>query len=434
MSIKTVLYLGLRPFKPKKHGIKGVVTHTIVVVAIAMLPLVVVLMVADGMIQGITSRYIETSSYHFRIYSRQPADVIDFEEYQDTIDKIKDIPGIQSVEIERTGAGVGVFEDNRRGVVIRGVSPDILEHDKGLERYLTIEDGTFDLSDNKSIVISGFMARKMNISVGDDFRLITGKVLSSGRLLPRITKLKVSGISKTGYEELDKLWVFISTDLSKKILPNKSSDTFIGLKCNDPYGDLDDYYYSIKETLPSGWIIRRWSQLNRNTYENFKTTQMVLALIMCLIVIVAAINISSSLIMLVLEKRRDIAILKGMGLSPGEVMGSYLLTGVIIGVLGTIIGVIIGVTISLNINSLVHFIEGVINAFFKTVNFVFHVKSENSFILLDSEYYLEDIPVELDYMKLLLMTFFSITTTAIASFLPARKAGLIKPLKIMQKF
>ena len=114
MSIKTVLYLGFRPFQPKKHGIKGVVFHTVIVVAIAMLPLVVVLMVADGMIQGITSRYLETSSYHMRVYSRQPADVIDFDKYSETIDKIKNIPGIKDVELERTAAGVGVFEDIRK--------------------------------------------------------------------------------------------------------------------------------------------------------------------------------------------------------------------------------------------------------------------------------------------------------------------------------
>lgn len=434
MSIKTVLYLGLRPFQPKKHGIKGVVFHTVIVVAIAMLPLVVVLMVADGMIQGITSRYLETSSYHMRVYSRQPADVINFEKYQNTIDDIKSIPGIRDVELERSGAGVGVHDDIRRGVAVRGISPSILNRDLGLKQYLSIEEGSFDLEDNNSIIISSFIARKMNISIGDDFRLITGKALSSGRLLPRVTKLKVTGIVKTGYEELDKLWVFISLDLSKKILANKSSDTFIGIKCDDPYDNIENYSSQIKEKIPSGWIIKTWSQLNRNTYENFKTTKMVLALIMGLIVIVAAINISSSLIMLVLEKRRDIAILKGMGLSPGEVMGSYLLTGVIIGVVGTIIGIIFGVAISLNINSLVHFIEFVINGLFKIINFVFNIKHENSFILLDSEYYLDDIPVDLDYIKLLLMTFFSITTTAIASFLPARKAGLIKPLQIMQKY
>lgn len=434
MSIRTVFYLGTRPFLPKKHGIKGVVTHTIIVVAIAMLPLVVVLMVADGMIQGITNRYIETSSYHMRVYSRQPADVLDFQEYEKTIKSIKGIQGVRSADIERTGAGVGVSGIYRRGIFIRGVSPDLKMSDAGMNEYLILEQGTFNLSDNRNIIISSFIARKMNLGIGDNFRLITGKVLSNRKILPRVTKLKITGIVKTGYEDLDKLWVFVSRDLSKKILPNKSSDTFIGIKCDNPYGDLDIYYNEIKKILPSGWIIRRWSQLNRNTYENFKTTKMVLALIMGLIVVVAAINISSSLIMLVLEKRQDIAILKGMGLSPGEVMGSYLLTGVIIGVLGTIIGVIFGVTISLNINSLVSIIENLLNSLFKGINFIFNIKSNKSFILLDSEYYLERIPVELDYIKLLLMTFFSITTTAIASFIPARKAGLIKPLKIMQKY
>lgn len=433
MSFKTILYLGLRPFKPKHHGIRGVILHTILVVAIAMLPLVVVLLVADAMIEGITNRYIETSSYHFRVYSRQPADVIDFELYDKTIEDIRSIDSITSAIIERDGAGVGVHNESRKGIMIRGVEESIYSVDKGFSTYMSMEDGSFDLSGD-GLVISSYLARKMDAKPGDDFRLITGKVMSNGRIIPRVSKYTITGIVKSGYEELDKTWVFISLENAKKILPNRSSETFIGIKTVDPYIVLDDLYMDIKEIVPNGWILRIWSQLNKYTYESFKTTKMVLALIMGLIVIVAAINISSSLIMLVLEKRRDIAILKGMGLSPSEVMGSYLLTGVIIGFAGTLIGVTLGVGISLNINDIILFFEQIINLFLRLINTLFHWDDSKSFVLLDSEYYLDDIEVDISYLKLILMTFFSITTTAVASYFPARKAGLIKPLQIMQKY
>lgn len=434
MSLKTILYLGSRPFVPKKHGIKGVILHTIIVVAIAMLPLVVVLMVADGMIQGITSRYIETSSYHFRVYSRQSADNIDFDLYHDTKKKLDTIEDIKISHLERVGAGLGVSGNSREGIQIRGVSPDILELDTDMKKYISITQGKFDLTGSNSVVVSSSLARKMNISVGDDFRIITGKILKKGKILPRVTRMKVSGIAKTGYEDLDKNWVFIPFELSKKILPNRSSFTFIGLKYTDPYGDLKGVYKEIKRHMPSGWKIVNWTQLNSNTYENFKTTKMVLALIMGLIVIVAGINISSSLIMLVLEKRRDIAILKGMGLSPNEVMGSYLLTGVIIGFIGTLIGIIVGLLISININQLVLGMEVLINYLFKGVNFILNIDQDKSIILLDTAYYLDNIPIDVNFSKLLFMTFFSIITTSMASYFPARKAGLIKPLEIMQKY
>lgn len=433
MSFKTILYLGLRPFKPKHHGIKGVILHTILVVAIAMLPLVVVLLVADAMIEGITNRYIETSSYHMRVYSRQPADVIDFDLYAETAQSIEDIESISSVSIERDGAGVGVHNESRRGVMIRGVEESIYTMDSGFSKYMSIEEGAFDLK-GEGLVISSNLARKMGVKPGDDFRLITGKVMSNGRIIPRVSKFTVTGIVKSGYEDLDKTWVFISFENAKTILPNRSSETYLGVKTHDPYIDLSSLYKEVKESVPSGWIIREWTRLNRNTYESFKTTKMVLALIMGLIVIVAAINISSSLIMLVLEKRRDIAILKGMGLSPSEVMGSYLLTGVIIGFAGTLIGLVLGVSISLNINDIILFFENVINLILRLLNLLFNWDESKSFVLLDSEYYLDDIEVDVSYLKLILMTFFSITTTAVASYFPARKAGLIKPLQIMQKY
>ncbi|OQY39579.1 MAG: hypothetical protein B6229_03495 [Spirochaetaceae bacterium 4572_7] len=434
MSIKTIIYLGIRPFTPKKHGIRGVILHTVLVVAVAMLPLSVVLMVADGMIQGITNRYIETSSYHFRVYSRQPAEVIDFEEYEETKARILSLSNIKSVSIERNGAGLGVSTSLKEGVQIRGVDPDLLKTDKEMNHFIDIVDGEFDLNDSKSIVLSSSLARKMDVNVGDDYRLITGKVLSNGRILPKISKMSITGIIKTGYEDLDRLWVFIPYSNSVKILPNSSSDTFIGIKCSEPYGNLDKIYQEIKSELPSGWVIRNWRQLNRNTYENFKTTKMVLSLIMGLIVLVAAINISSSLIMLVLEKRRDIAILKGMGLSPQEVMGSYLFTGVIIGIIGTLLGVILGIYISININEIIAFFEKSINIVFVGFNYLLNRSEGAKFILLDSSYYLDDIPVDVDITKLSLMTFFSIITTSMASYFPARRAGLIKPLTIMQKY
>lgn len=433
MSLKTIPYLGFRPFLPKKHGIKGVILHTILVVAVAVIPLVVVITVADGMIQGITNRYIETSSYHYRIFPPQPA-VIDIEEFNNTSNYLLSINGIVNSHIERYGAGLGVTDFGREGVNIRGVSPDMLNDDSIMSSYIEITNGSFDLTEKNNVVLSSSLARKLKAEVGDDFRLITGKILKSGKILPRVTKFKIVGIIKTGYEDLDKSWVLIPYNTAIKILPDGNSKTFIGLKTKNPYKDLRVVYKDIKKVVPSGWIIQDWEQLNVSTYENFKTTEMVLALIMGLIVIVAGINISSSLIMLVLEKRKDISILKSMGLSPREVTGSYLLTGITIGIVGTIIGVVLGLFISLNVNSLILYLEKGINFIFTLLNRVFSISEKQSFVLLDTEYYLEHIPIDLNFFKLLVMTFFSIVTTSVASYLPARRAGLIKPLKVLQKY
>ncbi|MBN2618751.1 MAG: ABC transporter permease, partial [Spirochaetales bacterium] len=357
MSFKTVLYLGFRPFKPKKHGVKGVIQHTIIVVAIALLPLVVVLLVADGMIQGITNRYIETSSSHFRVFPRNEENEI--ETFELLKSKLSSNGDIKNLSIQREGAAVAVVGDVKRGIFIRGVDPDIMINDSGFAKYLTVEDGEFDLTGD-SVVISSFLARKMDAKIGDEFRIITGKIIGKGKILPRISKYKIKGIVKTGYEELDKLWVFMPLSNSIKILPIGSSETFIGIKVSNPYSAQDQIYSFIRENIPSDWNIRSWDQLNRATFENFKTQEMSLTLIMGLIVIVAGINISSSLIMLVLEKRRDIAILKSMGLSPADVMGAYLLTGIIIGIIGTIAGMILGVFISVNINEIISIFENIV--------------------------------------------------------------------------
>ena len=158
-----------------------------------------------------------------------------------------------------------------------------------------------------------------------------------------------------------------------------------------------------------------------------------LVFIMTLIVLVAAVNISSALIMLVMERRREIAILKSLGGTPNGITLSFLLTGLAAGGAGLLIGLPFGLLVSVNINKIIVFTENVLNAFLKIVYIIGGGVEFNAFRLLNPDYYLTEIPVSVPFSELFFMCGAVMLLSLAVSILPAVKAGKENPLEIFRK-
>lgn len=433
MSLKTTFYMGLRPFLWKKYGVRGVIRNTVLAVGLAMVPLVIVLIVSDGMIEGIISRFIETKIYHFRVVPPRNSEP---DEIREVVEKINGLSWVTSAETEVQGGGIAFTREVKEGVLIRGLNPSLLEKDEKMNSYFNFLKGSWSLDDSGSVLLGSAIAEKLEAEEGDTIRLLTGKVMKGKKLVPRITRVKVKGVFTTGYQELDKNWVIIPESLSEKIIGEDEMIRFIGIKTMDPFLNQRENYRALKNILPKSWRVQTWEQIGGSSFALYSTTKLMLILIMGLIVVVAGINISSSLIMLVLEKREDIAILKSMGLSPKEVRNSYLVTGVTIGFIGAFLGLCTGLLISVNINEIIAGVEGLINIFINIMNFIKSLFTEDQirdFHLLDTAHYLDHIPINVNFSEVLLAGLFTVAVTGFASYIPARKAGSIRPLEIMQK-
>lgn len=426
----------LRLLRPQKREKKYNLLGTILAVALSLVPLIVVMEVANGMIEGITRRLIEVGTYHMQISSGFRN--IPENELDEVLNKIKNLRGINSAIIERQGFGIVFSENGRTGTQIRSVSPEIYE-DPGFNSYFEILSGDFDIYDTGSIMLGKSVADKLGVNIGDEVKILT--VLTIGnRTAPKITRFTVKGIFSTGYQDLDKLWVYINIETGKQILPASSIRQFIGIKVTDPYSPLDNYIVRITNIIPDNWTFYRintWDEIEENQYKSFQTTKIMLMFIMFLIVVVASVNVSSTMVMIVMEKNMEIGILKSLGTGPGVITRTFLITGFLTGIIGAFIGILTGLLIAVNVNEIISGIEYVLNnaiAFINSlISVFFKVETAKPVVILDPQYYLQKIPIRIFFPEVLGIGFFTIFLSTIASYLPAKRAGKIKPLQIIQK-
>jgi len=390
--------------------------------------------ISDGMIQGITGRTLETFTYHLQA---SPYSDLSLEEMKAHSDNIKKFDFVRNSTVERKGFGLVYSPSGKGGVTIRAVEPDFYNSDRGVQEYLEIEKGVFDLSTDDSILVGRDIAGKMELEPGDEIKILTGKYFSNGRFLPKVSKFIVKGIFSTGYDELDRMWVFIPLNRGEKILADSSSSTIIGIKTAAPYETLKEDMLTIRQDLPMRWGLYTWKNLSRSQQENYQTTRALLIFIMALIVCVAVFNISSSLVMLVIEKSEEVAVLKCLGASPSDITLSYIFTGLFTGITGGITGLGAGLLISVNINGIIAGMETLFNGFLSFFKYVLSPVIEfsgDSFQLLNNSYYLETIPVTVNPVELLVIFAATILLAAASSTIPAIRAGKIKPLEVLRKY
>ncbi|MBQ1181905.1 MAG: ABC transporter permease, partial [Treponema sp.] len=182
-------------------------------------------------------------------------------------------------------------------------------------------------------------------------------------------------------------------------------------------------------------FVYRWNELNVAQFQNFSSTKMMLILIMILIVLVASINIASAIVMLVMERKKEIAILKSIGASSSGIALSFILAGVFCGLTGVVIGLPIGLICSVNVNEIIFFIEKIVN-FCSKILYIIKGNNIESFVatnLMDPAYYLTHIPITIPVQELLLIVISVLFLSFLVSLIPSIKAGKEKPLDIFRK-
>jgi lipoprotein-releasing system permease protein len=432
-------------------------------IALSLIPLVVVFVVANGMISGITVRFLETGTYHLQLVARGDSDL---ESMEILSGDIRMLPGVRSAYPEIQGLALLAGGRGHNGVQIRGIDPAMRENDPGFQRYMELIDGDFDLSEGRSLLIGEYLAAQLELAPGDPVRIITTRSDRSSRSLPRVSRFTVAGVVSSGYRELDSLWVFMSASDALRIIPPGEAREIIGVKIEDPFsvepaaGDLgfvniagaesggasgmagedvsevseSPILSDIREIIDQNWRVYSWFDLERSQYMSFITTRNLLLFIMVLIVLVAAVNISAAMIMLVLEKQEEIAMLKALGWGRGPILRVFILAGGMTGTIGTLIGLSLGTLAAYNVNLIIALIESAINAvgYVSTVLF----SPAEGYIplqLFNPDFYLSSIPVEVKIGDLAIMAGVSVLLSLIMSLLPARRAVKLRPLELLHR-
>jgi len=413
-------------------------------IGISLIPLIVVLLVSDGMIEGITNRYMETKTYHLQITLPLEAGN-DAQKISNAIQE--KLPNLRVFK-ERSGPAVAVAGNENHAVYLRAVDPSFCT-DPGTLRYVRIEDGEFGFSSSKNIVLGKPLAEALRLTVGDTLTVLTPRKSVSGeseypetiaKYQPKLSFFRVSGIVSSGYHDLDAQLAFIALKEGEKILNFEGASSYIGIKTDKPYGkELDVLQQKTADVVSQiglYWFepvfVRSWMQIERSLFRSFEVTRSTLLFIMAIAIAVAAINLSSALLTFVADHTTEIAILRSYGASSHSIGAIFLWSGMLTGAVGTLAGVVLGIALSLFINPIIHGMEWIINAF-NALAAVAAGQPPLPIRLLDPAYYLEKIPVTVNFAEIMVITAASLLVCIIASLMPARKASKISVLELFRK-
>jgi len=393
-------------------------------IAVSLVPIIVTLIVADGMIRGITDRYLELGTGHIQVFDTLGLG------YAEASEKINALNTVRGTWHEKRGMGVLAGLSGKTGITVRSIESSFWD-DSGSYGFLKIIDGIHKPETERDIVIGVTLAENIGAAVGDTVRLMTvrsgdGSNPAAGGFSPRMASFTVRGIMSCGYNELDALWCIINDEGGNRVFSNGQYSSSLIVKINDPYNNADNFLYSLYDVLGTGYSYYTWKDLLRSQYSAYETSRQLLLFIMALIVVVAAVNVSSATSMLVLERHRDIAILKISGANITGVTQIFLIGSFLTGIAGSIIGITLGLLIGSTINILIRSLE-------KFLSFFSGLFKGDEVKILDPGFYLETIPIIIDWKMVLLIGLFACFCSVLASCIPALRAGRLKPMELIRK-
>jgi lipoprotein-releasing system permease protein len=371
------LFIGLRYLKAKRKStfISLITLISVAGVALGVMALIIVLAVMTGFEEDLKDKILGTNA-HIVVLKGSGA----MENYPELIGKLLDIDGVVAATPFIYNQVMLSSGKNVSGVVLRGI--DVQSDAKVTNLYKSIEQGNLKSLDDATaktpgLVVGKELAKNLGLYVGDSVDVISpmGNITPLG-MMPKMRRFRVTGIFNTGMFEYDSTLAYVSLAEAQEFLASGDVVTGIQLKVRDVYktGALTKV---INQELGPPYHARDWMQMNKNILFALKTEKSVMFIILTLIVLVAAFGIASTLFMVVMEKTRDIAILKSMGATSRSIMRIFVFEGVIIGVLGTAIGVLSGLLVALNLEPIVTVVQKVtgFELFSKDIYYLDHFPS-----------------------------------------------------------
>lgn len=262
---------------------------------------------------------------------------------------------------------------------------------------------------SKGILLGAALAQRLGVSVGDNLNLMVSQENDSGRISPKFVQLTVSSLVKTG-TELDQSVALISINRALSLMPLDQRRKGLRITLKDTF-EAPRVAWELSQNIPYGYIARDWTRTHGNLYSAIQLSKQLVGLMLLTIIAVAAFNVVSALVMIVTDKRGDIAILRTAGASPLGVMAIFIVQGTLIALIGTAFGTLLGVGLSLTITNIVAGLEGLLGIQF-----------------LNSDVYPVDyLPSDLRLSDVLMVCGTAFAMSILATIYPAWRASRIQP-------
>ncbi|MBM4325701.1 MAG: lipoprotein-releasing ABC transporter permease subunit [Deltaproteobacteria bacterium] len=410
MSLPFEISVGLRYMRAKrKQTLISVITaFSVLGVMLGVMTLIIVIGVMNGFEKDLKEKILGTVS-HLVIMSHSTRSVTGWDRLMRRIEKFD---GVEATTPYIFGQAMLSTQGKVRGVVVRGIDAETAGKVISLPKYL-IDDGRMaDVAIVKDgisgVIIGKELAVISSLRVGDVIQLISpqGKRTPIGAI-PRVQNFRIVGIFKSGMYEFDANLVYMGLEQAQNFF--EMGDGVTGIEVT-----VADIYFApklaerIEKALGSPFWTRTWKDMYRNLFSALKLEKAAMFIILTFIVLVAAFNIIISLIMLVMEKSRDIAILKALGATSEKIRRIFIVQGMAIGLIGTLFGAIAGVA------------GGALLARYKIIE------------LPEEIYTISTLPVSIDGMDVVIICVVALTICFFATIYPSMRAARLEPVEALR--
>jgi len=405
------VFVGLRYSLAREHSffVSFITWVSLLGVAIGVAALITVLSVMNGFESELRERLLSLSA-HATLTAGGAA----IPDWQDRLGQLQGAPGLTGAAPFLDSDAMLRRQSSMSGAIVRGIDPKLEASVSSIADNMR-EGKLSDLQPGLNRIILGrILAYQLQVGAGDSVVVMIPGNAGNGSFVPRLQEFEVVGIFEVGLQEHDSVLALVNLS-DAEALRGLKGPTGFRLRFDDVL-KAPDLARLAAARLKPGLQVRDWTQENEAYFRAVRIEKTMMGLILLLIVAVAVFNIVAALVMVVNDKRTDIAILRTLGLSPRGVLAVFMTQGVLIGWIGTVLGVSLGLALALNVDVIVPFLESTLG---------FHIMDPDV-------YYISGIPSEVHPPDILRIAIAALLLTLVATVYPAYQAARTQPAEALR--
>ncbi len=406
-------FIGLRYTKAKRRNnfISFISLVSMLGITLGVMALITVLSVMNGFEKEVRARILGMVSHITIMEYDEP-----LHNWQKLAQQVRQNKHVLGVAPYSEGQVMLVNSEKVTGAMIRGVLPEEEPKVDKIAKSMIVGKLKSLHSGEYGIVLGSELASYLRATIGQKITVVTSQAnITPVGMIPRFKQFVVVGIYEIGMYEYDRSMAVIHLDDASKLFRQKGGVTGVRVKLDNMFNAFR-VKKELEKTIDLRYWVVDWTKKHANYFRAVKTEKTVMFIILLLIVAVAAFNIVSTLVMMVTDKLADIAILRTLGASPGQIMQVFLVQGILIGLIGTFIGAVLGVILSLNIETIVPAIEHLFNTQFLPADL----------------YYISEVPSDMHISDVIKIVTVSISISILATLYPAYRASRVQPAEALR--
>lgn len=407
------LLLGYRYTRAKRRNgfISFISLSSMLGIGLGVTALITVMSIMNGFQQELRDRILDMTA-HVTLSERGER----LNHWQDLYSVAKQLPHVVGAAPNAMGQGMLTHGDRVKGVLVRGVLPKYEGQVADVESKMVYGHLSDLESKGYNVILGTELANGLGVSVGDKITLVAPQAsISPMGVVPRLKRFTVSGLFEVGMHEYDSALAIVHMADAQRVFKMGNQVSALQLRLDDMFA-VQDVREAVAENIDDVLYMRDWTQQHSNFFKAIEMEKRMMFIVLTLIIMVAAFNIVSTMVMVVTDKQKDIAVLRTIGATPGSVQAIFMVQGLIIGTFGAALGIVGGIAISLNIDVIVPFIENVFGFKFFPADI----------------YYISKIPSDLHWEDVWTVSGLAFVLTLLATVYPARRASKTQPAEALR--